>query len=70
VICCLLALLLLAFPSPAQAADPGRPPFASWITRHFSGLATRSRVVQVCVVSMCLALFILMKKFDGAEPRR
>jgi hypothetical protein len=34
----------------------------SW-RKFFTGLETRSRVVQVCVVVMCLALFILMKKF-------
>ena len=34
-----------------------------------SGLGTRSRVVQVCTVAMCAALLILMKKFDGTEPR-
>ena len=32
----------------------------------FTAFATRSRVVQVCAVAMCLALFILVKKF--AEP--
>lgn len=35
---------------------------------YFSGMATRSRVVQVCVGAMALALFILMKKFTPHEP--
>jgi hypothetical protein len=34
---------------------------------YFSGLATRSRVVQVCVVTMAIALFIMMKKFAPQE---
>jgi hypothetical protein len=36
----------------------------SWLSwsRFTAGLAQRSRVVQVCVVTMALALFILMKK--------
>lgn len=33
----------------------------------FSGLARRDRVIQVCVVVACLALFILMKKFGPAD---
>lgn len=33
------------------------------ISEYFSGLARRDRVIQVCVVVMCLALAILMKKF-------
>jgi len=35
--------------------------------RYFTGLATRSRVVQVCVVALALALFILMKKFTASR---
>ncbi len=39
------------------AADDG------WSFRHLlRGLDNRSRVVQVCVIVMCLALLILMKK--------
>jgi hypothetical protein len=39
------------------AADDG------WSFKHlFRGLNNRSRVVQVCVAVVCLALFILMKK--------
>src|SRR5262245_38117022 len=29
----------------------------------FTGVHSRARVVQVCIVCMCLGLFILMKKF-------
>jgi hypothetical protein len=36
----------------------------------FTGFATRSRVVQFCAVAMCLALFILMKKFAEPGPAR
>jgi hypothetical protein len=46
-----LALLLVA--APAEAG------IGSWL----SGLATRSRVIQVCIFVMCVALFIMMKKF-------
>jgi hypothetical protein len=39
------------------AADEG------WSFKHlFRGFNERSRIVQVCVVVMCLALFIIMKK--------
>jgi len=34
-----------------------------WSIRNlFRGLNTRARVIQICVVTMCLALLILMKK--------
>jgi hypothetical protein len=36
----------------------------------FTGFATRSRVVQFCAVAMCLALFILIKKFAEPGPAR
>jgi hypothetical protein len=69
--CCLIVLLVLAFAHPLQAAEKAPDPlFAGWISKYFSGLATRSRVIQVAAVGMCTALLILMKKFDGAEPRR
>ena len=52
-------------PAPAVAQAPG-PLFADgdgWSWRKlFSGMGSRTRVVQFCIVSMCLALFILMKK--------
>jgi len=50
---CLAVLLLLFSAEPAFAG----------LGAFFSGLARRDRVIQVCVVVMCLALFILMKKF-------
>jgi hypothetical protein len=30
----------------------------------FSGIGGRARVVQFCVVTMCIALFIMMRKFN------
>jgi hypothetical protein len=74
----LVVLLALAAPAPVHAtaaaeygavgatsapgpAEGGGSSKGSW-RRYFSGLATRSRVIQVCVVVMALALFILMKK--------
>ncbi len=50
---CALAIVLL-LPDPAAAG------IGAWL----SGLATRSRVIQVCMVVMLLALFIMMKKFS------
>jgi len=35
----------------------------------FSGINSRARVVQLCVVAMCLALFIMMRKFTGGAGR-
>jgi hypothetical protein len=32
---------------------------------YFSSIGSRTRVVQLCVVAMCLALFILMRKFTA-----
>ena len=74
----LLVLLLGALAAPAAPTPLPRPalpaeaeparlvapdePRAAGIGKYFSGLATRSRVVQLCVVAMCLALLILMKK--------
>jgi hypothetical protein len=52
-------------PTQAVAQAPGHL-FADsdgWSWRKlFSGLGSRTRVVQICIVAMCLALFILMKK--------
>jgi hypothetical protein len=74
----LAALLLLATaaaPAPARAAAPaGRVavPLAAGdgfsISSFLSGLSRRERVVQFCFGVMCLALFILCKKFDE-HPR-
>ncbi len=39
------------------AADDG------WSIKNlFRGLNTRTRIIQFCVVTMCVALFIMMKK--------
>src|ERR1700733_5302581 len=78
-----IAALLLFIPAPARAAAPPEPApgantaavfaegsFTSFIT-HGSG---RDRVVQISVLCMALALFILMKKFapdaNGLKTRR
>ena len=45
-------LLLLAGPSFAAFG---------W----FSGVLTQSRVIQICIVTACIALFIMLKKFDS-----
>jgi hypothetical protein len=34
------------------------------IGRWFSGTGGRTRVVQFCVVTMCIALFIMMRKLN------
>lgn len=54
--CLALSLLLLA----------AEPAFAG-VGDFLRGLARRDRVIQVCVVVACLALFILLKKFDGGS---
>jgi hypothetical protein len=64
-------------PTFAEAADDPRPAAAgrvvpvpvvlanSWgIGSFFSG-GGRARVVQVSVVAMCIALYIMMRKFNG-----
>jgi hypothetical protein len=73
----LLALALgIAAPAPPVAASPPASvaqvsaeacvapnvPRAAGIGSYISGLNNRTRVVQFCVIVMCLALFILMKK--------
>jgi hypothetical protein len=55
-----LALLLL-FAGDACAADGG-PVLAFSLGKYLSGLATRSRVIQVAAVGMIIALLIIMKK--------
>jgi hypothetical protein len=42
----------------------GEKPRRSW-RGYFTGLASRSRVVQVSVVAIVLALFILMKRLSS-----
>jgi hypothetical protein len=36
-----------------------------WSLGHFFTSGGRTRIVQVCVVAMCLALFIMLKKVNG-----
>ena len=63
-----LLALVLVFVGPAHACAPdGSDLFAFSLSRYTSGLATRSRVIQVAAVGMVIALLIIMKKFD--EPR-
>jgi hypothetical protein len=37
-----------------------------WVS-YFSSYGSRAHVVQLCIVVMCLALFIMMKKFTGGR---
>ena len=53
----LVVVLVDAFALEAQAG----------LGSYFSGMASRSRVVQVCVVTMAVALLIMMKKFTPNE---
>ncbi|MGL4550828.1 MAG: hypothetical protein ACRC33_06545 [Gemmataceae bacterium] len=50
--CAIAAVLLLA--------DPAWAGVGAWL----GGLANRSRVIQVCMVVMLFALFVMMKKFS------
>jgi hypothetical protein len=79
----LLAFLLLGTFAPAAPAAPApaRPAAvaaaaapAVWaegfsLKGYFSGFGSRTRVIQLCVVAMCLALFIMMRKFTGGGGR-
>jgi hypothetical protein len=77
----LLALLLLgpcaaaapaARPAPACAAAVTAGPVLAEgfsLKGFFSGMGSRTRVVQLCVVTMCLALFIMMRKFTAGGGR-
>jgi hypothetical protein len=78
----LLALLLLggfaaaapAAPTPtarpaAVAAAPALLADGFSVKSLFSGFNSRARVVQLCVVMMALALFIMMRKFTGGGGR-
>lgn len=71
----LTAVLTLAAPVPAQAAARDElglftppAPLHAGISSYLSGMATRSRVIQLCVVCMGIALFIIMKKFADGGP--
>jgi hypothetical protein len=53
-----------------RAPDAGTPPDGLALFGGFvSGLSNRARAIQVAIVLMCLALFILMKKFADTGPR-
>ena len=76
----LLALLLLGAAAPVAAAPAGPTAAAAaaapvvaaegfTLKGYFSGMRSRTRVVQLCVVTMCLALFILMRKFTAGGGR-
>jgi hypothetical protein len=60
----LLLLVLVALDAFALEAQAG-------LGTYFSGMATRSRVVQVCVATMALSLLIILKKFSphDSHPR-
>ena len=69
-----LALLVgSAAPSSVRAAAPpsglsAAPVFADEglsFSKFIKGFNNRARVVQLCVVCMLLALFIIIKKLDG-----
>jgi hypothetical protein len=55
--------------SSAGDAGAGSPVVVAGISKYLQGLATRERVIQICVIVMCLALFILMKKFTDDSSR-
>ena len=77
----LLAFLLLgpcagtapaARPVPAAVAAAAPAPVLAEgfsLKGYFSGFGSRARVIQLCVVTMCLALFILMRKFTAGGGR-
>ena len=82
------AVLLLAAGPPRAAAAPepagvtAAPAFAEVsLKQFFTSSNSRDRIIQLCVLCMMLALFILLKKFvpdaggrkkpaDGAKDRR
>ncbi len=72
----LLAAVLLVCPT-ARAEMPSaprhHPVVAAGIGKYLSNWSTRSGVIKIALVTMCLGLFILMKKFtdvDGTPGRR
>jgi hypothetical protein len=69
----LLLFAVLAAPLPAPAATPALRPMPLLAERDdgsfsihklLAGLNRRERIVQFCAGVMCLALFILCKKFN------
>jgi hypothetical protein len=72
VVLAVLFLTLAASPPAVRAVTPAGQvalPLAASddnnysIRKFFAGMNRRERVVQLCVAVMCLALFILCKKF-------
>ena len=57
----LLAIVLVAGDVFAPEAQAG-------LGAYFSGMASRSRVIQICVATMAVALFIMLKKFAPHDP--
>ena len=72
------AVLLLAAGPPRAAAAPepagvtAAPAFAEVsLKQFFTSSNSRDRIIQLCVLCMMLALFILLKKFVAdAAPQR
>ncbi|MFO0930758.1 MAG: hypothetical protein U0736_27630 [Gemmataceae bacterium] len=71
----LAAAVTLGGPAPVRASSPDGlglvvtpPPIHAGIGSYLSGMATRSRVIQLCAVCMAIALFIIMKKFADVGP--
>jgi hypothetical protein len=54
-------------PTPTPALAAAAPTFADDVsfTRWLRGYLNRNHIVQICVVMMLLALFIIIKKFNG-----
>jgi hypothetical protein len=52
---------------PAQAGRPSAPVVVAGLSSYFAGLANRHRVIQGAAVAMCLALFILLKRFASSQ---
>jgi hypothetical protein len=78
----LIALALLNGAAPARAASVPVAPVAAVsaapvfaeneysFTRFLKSISNRNRVVQLCVVCMLLALFIIIKKLDSSPTIR
>jgi hypothetical protein len=71
---CFVLLVLFASAAPVRAASAststGSPVFGAKWSKYLSGLETRTNVVRICVAVMALALFIMIKKFDGSQEVR
>jgi hypothetical protein len=57
-------------PAAAVSAAPVFADNEYSITRFLKSISNRNRVVQLCVVCMLLALFIIIKKLDGGTVAR